>query len=137
MNSQYLTDNTDPGTPYVPGEFFDVTRGITRRQFESDAGCAKSVPYEDGFFSNPLAIHRSIGVVNLSGKDVSVVLDKDKRINKCLPSSRENESELNGFLLLNGSSSHFTVPPFCYHITVNEWVESELGGKKMVNKTRI
>jgi len=134
MAANNTLDHGSPGTPYIPGEFYDATRGLTKSQFESPTGCAKSVPYEEGFFRDPTAVHRSIGVVNLSGKDISVVCDRDKRVNKALPAARENEKELNGFFLPNGESSHFSIPPWCFHVTVSEFVESENGGKKWLTR---
>jgi hypothetical protein len=130
----YLSNNGSPGTPYIPGQFYDATRGLTKSQFESPSGASKAVPYEDGFLSDPSALHRSIGVVNLSGKDISVVCDRDKRINKTLPAARENEKEINGFFLPHGEASHFNIPPWCYHVTVSEFVESENGGKKWLTR---
>jgi len=134
MSTQFTQDNSSPGTFYVPSEFYDCTRGTTQSIFEAAGGMAKSVPYEDGFISCPSALHRSVGCVNISGKDISVVLNRDKRVNKDLPTARENEKEINGFFLPNGESSHFNIPPFCYHVTVSEFVESENGGKKWLTR---
>jgi len=123
-----------PATPYTPGEHYDATRGITLAQFESLEGMAKSVPVERGFFVQPQAIIRSIIVVNLCGKDICSVLNKDKKVDKNLPAARENEKELNAFFLPNGESSHFVVPPHCYNISVSEWVNSENGNKKLLTR---
>lgn len=126
--------NATPGTPYVPGVVYDATRGITKSQFEAPSGMAKAVPAEDGFLREPSALHRAIGVTNLSGQDLTVVCDRDKRINKEKPAVRENEKEINGFFLPNGSSGHFSIPPFCHHVSVSEFVESEDGGVKKLTR---
>jgi len=85
-------------------------------------------------FRDPTAAQRAIVVINLSGKNLSVVLDRDKRINKNLPSVRENETELNGFYLPSGESSHFVVPPFCYNVSVTQYSEGENGAKKTLTR---
>jgi hypothetical protein len=123
-----------PGTPYIPGKFYDATRGLTRSQFESPSGCAKAALVEKGFLREPSSTARAIIVCNLSGIDINVVCDREKRVNKSLPAVRENENEINGFLVPNGSSGHFNIPPWCYDITVGEFVVSENGGKKWLTR---
>jgi len=134
MSNQYTNDNATPGTAYIPGEFYDATRGITLPQFTSDQDISKSIPAEDGFIRNPGAKHHAVLVANLSGKDLCVVLDRAKPINHTVPMYRENEREVNGFYLPNGESSHFNIPPFCYHVTVTQFVESENGGRKILTR---
>lgn len=127
-------DHAAPGTPYVPGSYLDATRGLTISQFESVNGLYKAIPAEDGFLRDPVALQRAIVVCNYTGTDLSVVCDRDKRINKDRPAVRENEKELNAMLLPNGTSSHFNIPPFCFHVTVSEFVISENGGQKWVTR---
>jgi len=93
-----------------------------------------AIPREEGFNRDPEAVARCIQVVNLCGRKIVVVLDKDKRLNPSLPSFRENETEINGFLLPRGCASHFPVPPWNYHVTVKQFVITENGTKKWLSR---
>jgi len=117
---------------YVPGDKIDVTEGITEAEFSRVESLSKAIPVEDGFNRCPKAAQEAIIIVNYTMEDIVVVLDCKEKLNSDGLDCRENSTELNGFKLPKGHSSHFVAPHARYHYWISEWVNTENGNKKKI-----
>jgi len=117
-------------TVYLPNKYYSSTIAWTPTMFNDLNNGAKAIIVEQGFIRDPGAAHEAIITVNLCGMDLYAVLDRNLRVNSYKKSDRENQKELQGYLLPVGSSSHFVVPPFSFTVSVSQFVIDERGGKK-------
>jgi len=106
-------------TGYVPGKFFNATRGLTKEEWETRYG--KSMPVSKSFIQDKGAANRVILVCNLSSSNQTVVIDRLPGVNRQYGNQRFNEREIAGVCVERGRTVDFPLSPRFYIFTIGEY----------------
>lgn len=119
---------SNPSQIYEPGVRYNLSGGLTKSQFEANR---KPVPVEQGFIRHAQAAQDAIIEVNLTTRDLSVIVQKPPMLNKQYGFERFNLQTLEEFKLFSGRSAHTPVAPRCYTVTFEIWTLNTSGKRVM------
>jgi len=105
---------------YVPHVRYTLSKGITVNQFENDAG--KAVPVEQENTSFGLD---TVAILNASGEQCYVAIDRFPPLNSHFPNERWNNTEIDAIPLGAGRTAFFNLGPCHFRLCLPDVVLSE------------